>query len=481
MITNKATNFSPFYSFKIDNKYFLFDGGSGVLNEIKPIIAEILNLAQLYDLSVEDDCEEIIQILVMRYTKDKINDAIEVIKERNKNGFLAGKENVYDHFEKEYLLEEEKSFKGNLWLNVTHNCNLKCKYCFEQEGLYDETEQNMSLETAKKCMDYWFERINKDQYIYDIIFFGGEPLLNQKVIFYCVDYINNLLKDLKAIPRYNITTNGTLLNDAVLKLFKDNTFIVDISIDGLKRMHEKNIPFKSGESTFDTIISNIKKLNGMVTKLSAFVCLTKEDIPYFKQSVQWLWDQGIKNVYGTLVFGKNYIYEYEDYIEYQNQISELANMTFENIINDKPYFYTSFIENIKAIIKKKFTSNCYLFQNGVLIFSPTGNAYKCHRFVGDDRFKLGDIKKPELNLLKHTLKKEKIDKCMNCWYQLFCGDGCPYEHDVYNGNINTPSEHFCLKSKIMFQESLKLYARLQINHPDKLQLILRGGSNESKL
>lgn len=471
---------SPFLLFKIENHDFLFDGGNGTLCKIDPIITDILSFAPKYDLKDKNDCSEIIQILKGRYKKEDLLKAIASIIESNKKGLIADTGKLYELFDREFTSQEMNSFKGNLWLNVTHSCNLSCKYCFEQSGAYNPNEQSMSIETAKKCIDYWYERINKNQNIYDIVFFGGEPLLNQEVICFSVEYINNLLKELKGKVRYSITTNGTILNDKLINLFTNNTFQINISIDGIKRIHESNRPFKSGASTFDRVLESLKELNGKVTKLSAFICLTKNDIPYFKQSVLWLWNNGISNVYGNLVFGKEQIYEYDDYACFDEQIKELAEISFINIVNGNQYVYTPFIESIKAISRKKYTCSCYLWQNGIFIFSPSGDAYKCYRFIGDERFKLGNIEDSQLNLLSKNIKKQKIEKCSGCWYQLYCGDGCPYEHDIYNGNINMPAEQLCIKSKITFRESLKLYAKLQMKYPDKLRMLLRGRADDRK-
>lgn len=464
---------SPFLTFKAEDQDFVFDGGSGLIYKVDPLVNDLLSLSPMYNLRKHDDNDEIFRILEKKYNLDEIKNAVKTMRDSFEKGFLTETEKVYDYFEKEYLFEGKESFKGNLWLSVTHNCNLNCKYCFEQSDRYLSEEQ-MSVETAKKCIDYWYERINREQSIYDIVFFGGEPLLNQEVIIFSVNYINHLLKNLKGIARYSITTNGTILNDKILELFKDNIFHVNVSIDGLKKIHESNRGYKSGGATYDVIIKHLNQLNKVVTRLSAYVCLTSQSIRYFQQSVTWLWSMGIKNVYGNLVFGDNYTYNFDDYMELKKQISELADISYQNIVNNDPYVYSPFIEIIKTIDRKDFTSNCYFWQNGIFIFSPSGDAYRCHRFIGDERHKLGNIENDSLDILSKKLKKEKVDKCTECWYQLYCGDGCPYEHDVYNGDINIPSEQLCVKSKITFQEGLRLYARLQIKYPQKLKSLSGG-------
>lgn len=187
---------------------------------------------------------------------------------------------------------------------------------------------------------------------------------------------------------------------------------------------------------------------------------------------------GITNVYGNLVFGKDIAYNYTDYIEFKKQIHDIGQAVYQNIINDKPFLYNSFVEMMKAINRRSFALNCYLWQNGIFEFSPEGDAYRCHRFMGNLDFKLGNINDKNLDLLSGRLKKMQVNKCTQCWYQMYCGDGCPYENYVYTGDINQPAEMECLKGKITFEESLRLYARLAMNYPEKLKMLMGGNGDE---
>ena len=472
---DSGTKIGQFLIFREESQDFLFDGSNGVLSKVKPLVADILILARLYDLYNSKECEKIRNILSKKYKDEDVKTVIEQVKLSISNGMLSESGKIYQLLDKEYFGED--TFKGNLWLSVTDSCNLQCSYCFEKDNTFCG-EKFMTVDTAKKCIDYWFDHIDKNQYVYDIFFFGGEPLLNQKVILFCVDYINTLLKDLKGIARYNITTNGTIINNDLLRLFKENIFLINVSVDGLEKIHNNHRKYKSGKPTYNLVISNMLRLSRVAKKLSAFICLTSKDIPYFKQSVFYLWDLGIKNVYGNLVFGKNQVYHCEDYMEFNMQIKAIGEAVYKNIINDKPYYYNSFIEMMKSIYRRKFALNCYFWQNGIFVFSPEGDAYRCHRFMGDKRFILGNINDKTLDLLAERKRKEKIDKCSRCWYQLYCGDGCPYENEIYTGNINEPSEMQCMRGKITFEESLRLFAKLSMLCPEKLENLMGGKKSE---
>lgn len=97
-------------------------------------------------------------------------------------------------------------------------------------------------------------------------FFGGEPLLNQETLIYCVNYINGLFKNRKNKVRYNITTNGTIVDERLLKLFQENHFRVSISIDGIEKIHDLNRKYVSGKGSFEDITANVKNLESIYPK-----------------------------------------------------------------------------------------------------------------------------------------------------------------------------------------------------------------------
>lgn len=465
---------SPFLTFELENKFYLYDGGSGVLSHISSIVFDILNSASVYDLKNSHDYKCLISKLSKKYTNEEINNAFNTVKDANEKGFLKNREKIYSEYERIYNIPEEKSFKGCLWLNVAHDCNLRCTYCFGQGGNYGLKRSLMTIDTAKKCVDYWFDNIDKNQPLFDIVFFGGEPLMNQEVLFFTVDYVNSLLSKIGAKARYNITTNGTILNENIIKILQDNKVNLMLSIDGLEQIHNRNRPYASGRSSYTDVLRNIETIKQYTSKLSCNLVCTKNDIPFLVESVEKLWSIGINYVYASLCIDRNQKYQYEDYLNFHEQVKILSNISYNNIVEGKHYIYKNLFDSMMEINKNELKSTCSLWDNGTLAFSPEGNVYKCHRFVGNEEYKIGNINHFNENLLKYRGKKNKIEKCSNCWAQINCGDGCPYENQVYNDDINVPSEEWCTKTKINLEESLKLYARVINNNPEKLKEFISG-------
>ena len=147
-----------------------------------------------------------------------------------------------------------------LTLQVTQNCNLRCNYC-AYSGLYSGNRRHgfrhMSWEAAKTAIDFFLARSHSLSEV-TIGFYGGEALLEFGLIKKCVQYADSLVEG--QTIRYNLTTNGTLLNDEIVDYLVKNRFILAVSLDGPKSEHDKNRRFANGKGTFDVIINNLERI-----------------------------------------------------------------------------------------------------------------------------------------------------------------------------------------------------------------------------
>ena len=157
----------------------------------------------------------------------------------------------------------EQYMNGNLRqliLQVTQNCNLRCKYCVYSGSYINRTHTNkrMTFETAKKAVDFYFSHsTNKDVGI--ISFYGGEPLLEFELIQEIVAYCRKLYRGKNV--RFNMTTNATLLTDAIVKYLYENDFNLTISLDGPQNVHDQSRVFADNHSgTFEKIMENLDEI-----------------------------------------------------------------------------------------------------------------------------------------------------------------------------------------------------------------------------
>ena len=182
---------------------------------------------------------------------------------------------------------EEGRKVSRITLHVTNDCNLRCKYCYAKGGNYDEPRSLMSMSTADKFISFCKENFTDVQ---NIVFFGGEPLMNIKVMGFICDKFNSLYseKQISFLPKFGLITNGTILTERVISFVNKNISFVTVSIDGPKEINDKNRVFSNGNGSYDSIvrfISELKKIKALKLRFEATFTkehlldgFTKEDI-----------------------------------------------------------------------------------------------------------------------------------------------------------------------------------------------------------
>lgn len=154
------------------------------------------------------------------------------------------------------MLSEKVS---DLVLQVTQNCNLRCSYCTFSGKYYNRghTAMSMTNEMAFQAVDFLFLHSTGINEV-TIGFYGGEPLLEFRLIQEVVNYVETQYPERSV--KYNLTTNLTLLSDEMITYFTDKKFQIMISIDGPQEIQDKYRRFANGEGSFFTVAKNAKKL-----------------------------------------------------------------------------------------------------------------------------------------------------------------------------------------------------------------------------
>ena len=147
----------------------------------------------------------------------------------------------------------------NTLIKPTNNCNLRCKYCFADEGEYNGHKGVMSLETAKQAIDYVVKRSGPRRNI-EIDLFGGEPTMIMDTIKEIIAYARENEKAWKKNIRFTMTTNATLLNEDMMDFMDKEMGNIILSLDGRKEVND-NVRIKvDGSGSYDDILPNIKKM-----------------------------------------------------------------------------------------------------------------------------------------------------------------------------------------------------------------------------
>ena len=342
----------------------------------------------------------------------------------------------------------------NYVIHLTDKCNMKCKYCYQEK-----TERELSFENIKKLIDYIVEN-DKSKNV-ALSFYGGEPLLKFDVIKDMIDYINSKKKNINFV--YSMTTNGTLINDKIIKFLKDNNFVfIQYSIDGMKEAHDKNRILQNGQGTFDAVKSNAEKVLNNVRDVIANKVITKNNLKTLSQDIKYLFDTGFKNIYMLMDYDADWTDE--DLPILKEELIKVSNVYADEIMKENNVEISLFDEKIKTYINESHNCNddCKMGMHTINV-GADGNFYPCMQFVGDSKFIIGNCAEgidiqARLNLLKSA--KKEMSVCEECAIRRRCKHTCPCKNYSLTGDINGLSPIVCEFERIIIEVSDQMAEKL---------------------
>ena len=353
---------------------------------------------------------------------------------------------------------------SNIILLISQKCNLKCTYCFGDNGEYSNCGL-MSFEIAKNSIQFLMSRTKSKDL--NICFFGGEPLINTNLIKEIITYTKLIENNSDIRFSYSMTTNGTLINDEIEQMIVKYNINTMISIDGDKETQDHNRFYANKKGSYEIVFENTKELRNR-NLLSARATLTNYNMNILDIH-NHLSDLGFKSV--TISPANNLLTssDYDELIENQaNQIKEFETLISSGFFQEARKMNT--ICKILHKINKSFfrTRSCGAGRT-MWAIDIDGNIYPCQRFVNDKRFVIGNVnsKIVDDNFLRIT-SINYYKKCESCWARNLCVGGCANENSFVNGKVNEPSQNICKYYLAMYEQCIKLYLRLSYTQKEKL-------------
>lgn len=440
------------------NDRYVIDVNSGGVHIVDELVYDLLDEGGLRSK------EELLESFSAKYDSGEIEEAYDELLQLVKDGMLYS-EDLYEDIAQN---NNSKSFIKALCLNIAHDCNLKCKYCFADEGEYKGCRQIMTAEVGKKAIDFVIKTSGPRRNI-EVDLFGGEPLLAFDVIKEIVEYAKEQQKLHNKVIRFTMTTNATLLNDEIMKYIDENMGNIILSIDGRKEVNDKVRVRFDGSGCYDRILPNIQKMVNMRDKSKQYYVrgtFTRENTDFF-EDVKHFADLGFKEISiepvvlpeehplslreeDLPVIFEQYDKLYEDMIERHREGREFKFYHFNVDLQGGPCVY-------------KRISGCGAGHEYVAI-TPEGDIYPCHQFVGNEKFKLGNVFETTIDeKLSESFKKAHIynkPTCRDCWARFYCSGGCQANNFNFNGDINVPYELGCKMQKKRIECSIALKTKI---------------------
>ena len=337
-----------------------------------------------------------------------------------------------------------------LCLHVAHTCNLNCAYCFASQGKYHGDRAIMSFEVGKRALDFLIEHSAGRRNL-EVDFFGGEPLMNFEVVKRLVAYARSREKECGKNFRFTLTTNGMLIDDDVIDFANREMSNVVLSLDGRKEIHDRYRVDYAGNGSWERIVPRFQKLVEARGNKNYYMRGTFTHAnPDFLKDIQEMLRLGFTELSMEPVVcapGDPSALTAEDMPVVMEQYEKLAELMLQRHREGRPftfYHYMIDLEGGPCIYKR--ISGCGSGTEYMAV-TPWGDLYPCHQFVGEERFKLGNVFEGVTN---REVQEEFAacnvytrPECADCWAKLYCSGGCAANAYHATGSISGIYRYGC--------------------------------------
>lgn len=445
------------HKFKQGDNFFVLDVNTGAVHIVDELVYDLVDDNKLRDK------EELIKEFGAKYGEETIKEAYEELLELIDEDILYSRDQYEDIA---HSSMDDRDYIKAVCLNIIHGCNLRCKYCFADEGEYNGHKGVMSIETAKKAIDYVVKRSGPRRNI-EIDLFGGEPTMIMDKVKEIIAYARENEKAWKKNIRFTMTTNATLLTEEMMDFMDKEMGNIILSLDGRKEVND-NVRIKvDGSGSYDDILPNIKRMIEKRDKSKHYYVrgtFTGANTDFF-EDVKAMVNEGFREIsIEPVVLEKGHFLELKE--EHLPEIFENYDKLYDEMVRrkkegDEFNFYHFNIDLNGGPCVYKRISGCGAGFEYVAI-TPQGEVYPCHQFVGKEEFKLGSIYDDTYDAdLGKKFKKAHIynkPKCRECWARFYCSGGCQSNNFAFNGDMNIPYEIGCKMQKKRIECAIALKA-----------------------
>ncbi len=423
------------HRYKNNGYNIVLDVNSGSVHVVDELVYDAIGL-----LDEGKDNTQIAEELKGTYKEEDIQTALQEIQELKDQDMLFTEDiyrNAIEHF------KERQTVVKALCLHIAHDCNLACRYCFAEEGEYHGRRALMTYEVGKQALDFLIANSGNRKNL-EVDFFGGEPLMNWKVIKDLVAYGREQGKLHQKKFRFTLTTNGVLLDDEVMEFANREMDNVVLSIDGRKEVHDFMRPFRKGAGSYDLVVPKFLKFAESRGEKSYYArgTFTRHNLD-FSKDVLHLADLGFDQISVEPVVAdekEEYALRWEDVPKICEEYDTLAKEMIKRRKEGKGFnFFHFMIDLTGGPCVYKRLSGC---GSGTeyLAVTPWGDLYPCHQFVGEEKFLMGNVwdgvKRTDICENFKECNVYAKEKCQNCFAKFYCSGGCAANSYNFHGSIN---------------------------------------------
>ena len=417
------------HQYKSNGYNIVMDVNSGSVHVVDDIVYDMIPLVEPLVTEGIKDADTIkaavLNLANIPYPQEEITEAVDEVLELEKAGQLFAPD-IYENYIFDF--KKRQTVVKALCLHIAHDCNLACRYCFAEEGEYHGRRALMSFEVGKKALDFLVansgNRVNLE-----VDFFGGEPLMNWDVVKQLVAYARSIEKEAGKNFRFTLTTNGVLIDDDVIDFANKEMSNVVLSLDGRKEIHDRFRVDYAGNGSWEKIVPKFQRLVNARGRKGYYMRGTFTHAnPDFLEDIRTMLDLGFTELsmepVVTAPNDPSALTEADRRIVME-QYEKLAELMLKRDAEGKPFTFYHYMIDLKGgpCIYKRI-SGCGSGTEYMAV-TPWGDLYPCHQFVGDEKFKLGDIWHGVSNTaIQNEFASCNVyarEECRDCWARLYGG------------------------------------------------------------
>lgn len=347
----------------------------------------------------------------------------------------------------------------SLCLNICHDCDLRCKYCFASTGSFGGKRARMSFETGAAALDYLLEHSGARRFL-EVDFFGGEPLLNIGVVQQLVAYGRRREQDFGKTLRFTFTTNCVGLTPEIAAWAEENNVAVVLSHDGRPEVHDRQRVFANGRGSYDIVTKHIQEFLAQNKRGNAIVrgTYTAFNKDFCEDIKHWL-ELGFPRLSmepAVELAGERKLNK-EDLPQLKEEYWKLARLFWQRKEEGRPFDFFHFKLDLKQgpCLPKRLTGCGAGYE--YMVVTPEGDFYPCHQFVGREQYKLGNLAEgiweSSRDIIQEFREAHVYNKasCRTCWARFFCSGGCHANADLFNHDIKKPYQMGCEISRLRLE------------------------------
>ncbi|KOA92212.1 anaerobic sulfatase maturase [Clostridium botulinum] len=346
------------------------------------------------------------------------------------------------------------------------NCNLRCTYCFYYDICTHRNVKSFGMMKVSLLETLVKKAFDEAEVSCTFAFQGGEPTLVG------IEFFKSLITFVKKYNKNNINvfyaiqTNGTTINEDWANFFKEHNFLVGVSLDGTKEIHDQYRLDDYGKGSFNKIMTNINLLNKYNVQYNILSVVHKNTSRHISKIYKFFKKQDFRYLQFIPCLDpindsrENYPYSLNAK-DYEIFLNKLFDLWFDDFIKGR-FISIRYFDDLLSILLGNNPGSCCMngFCSCEFIIEADGSVYPCDFYVFD-KYKLGLIEENSFTELFNSKITEDFIKsscnhsseCDNCkWYPL-CRSGCRRNKEPnFPNNIN--DNIFCSSFKGFFEKNI---------------------------